>query len=67
MNNAPFDPGSNFGKWAIGYGALWVVLVMAVETGAGELAAALAVLIAGGMTVVAGDTVIKNLGMGGTA
>ncbi len=67
MNNGPFVPASNFGKWAIGYGALWVVLILAVETGAGELAAAIAVLVAGGMTVVAGDTVIKNLGMGGTA
>ncbi len=62
--SGPFNVSTNWGKWAIGYGVLWFVLIFAVETGAGEPAAALAVLIAGGMTVMAGDTVTRNLGFG---
>jgi hypothetical protein len=62
VNNAPFDIASDWGKWALGYGALWFLLIFAVEAGAGEPAAALAVLIAGGATVYAIDTVIKDLG-----
>lgn len=60
--NLPFQQATDVGKWAVGFGALWFVLIFAVDAGAGEVAAALAVLIAGGVTVVALDTVINDLG-----
>lgn len=61
MNNAPFElPGGSFAMFALGYAALWGLLLLTVEAGGGDLAAALAVLIASGMTVVAAQNVISN-------
>ncbi len=62
--SAPFNITSDWGKWALGFGLLWFLLALMVEAGAGELAAAIAVLVAGGMTVVAADRVTQNLGIG---
>ena len=66
-NDAPFLIGSEFGRFALAYGALWIVLLMIVESGHGDLASALAVLIASGATVVGLENVIGNLGFGGKA
>ena len=59
--NAPFEIKSgSFGLWALAYAGLWGLLLVLVESGGGDLAAALAVLIAGGMTVLAADNIRKN-------
>lgn len=59
--NAPFVlSAGSFQLWAIAYAGLWGLLLIMVEAGAGDLAAALAVLIAGGMTVLALDAVRGN-------
>ena len=60
-SNAPFELKSgSFGMWALAYGGLWFLLVLLVESGGGDLAAALAILIASGMTVVAAQNIIAN-------
>jgi hypothetical protein len=60
--NAPFSlKADSFELWALGFFGLWGLLLLLVELGGGDLAAALAVLIAGGMTVLALDTVRGNL------
>lgn len=59
--NVPFElKQGSFGLWALAYAGLWGILIVMVEAGAGDLAAALAVLIAGGMTVLALDTIRGN-------
>lgn len=59
-SDAPFEIPGGWGVFALGFGALWAILIAMVETGAYDLAAALAVLIAGGMGVFAADKVIAN-------
>ena len=63
-STAPFAVTSDWGRFALGYALLWGTLLLMSEAGAGDLAAALAVTIAGGMTVVAGANVTHNLGLG---
>ncbi|MBI3936920.1 MAG: hypothetical protein HY323_08080 [Betaproteobacteria bacterium] len=59
--NAPFEIASgSFGLWALGYAALWGLLILMVEAGGGDLAAALSILVASGMTVIAAENVIGN-------
>lgn len=60
-NSAPFTlTAGSFGLWAAGFGGLWFLLVLLVEAGGGDLAAALAILIASGMTAVAAQNVLAN-------
>ena len=66
QSNAPFDIKAGFGTFALGYGALWLILISMVEFGAGDLAAALALLIASGATVVGMQTALGNLRLGGS-
>lgn len=65
MQNDPragaFTLVGRFAPFALGYGALWFTLVLMVEAGGEELATALAVLIAAGMTAVSAEKVIANL------
>lgn len=59
--NVPFElKGGSFGWWVAGYAALWGLLLLMVEAGGGDFAAALSVLVASGMTVVAAEGVIRN-------
>ncbi len=64
-SSAPFNMTSDWGRFALGFGILWGTLLLLSEAGGGDLAAALAVTIAGGMTVVAMANVTHNLGLGG--
>jgi hypothetical protein len=59
--DAPFTlEAGSFGLWALGYAGLWGLLLLLTEAGGGDLAAALAVLIASGMTVVAAQNILSN-------
>jgi hypothetical protein len=49
-------------KWALGYVALTVVLLIAAETSAGPAAAALAVLVSGSATFIMLPGALKGMG-----
>jgi hypothetical protein len=59
-SNAPFQIPSGGPVFALGFIALWAILIAMVEAGAGDLAAALAVLIAGGLFAVAAPKLVAN-------
>jgi len=61
----PLEPSSEWGKFALGYGLLWVILIAGMDLGWGKLTSALALLIAGGAAVVYGPKALENLGLGG--
>lgn len=68
-NAPPF--GTDWRRFLIGYAGLWALFAWMDDSGPGpsELAAALAVTIAGGATVLYGPSVLHNVGLlsdGGT-
>lgn len=54
---------TNWERFAVGIGALWVILLALTEAGADELAEALALVIAGSSTALYLPKAIENLGL----
>jgi hypothetical protein len=65
-NNNPtgidFNSLSPDARWVVAYAGLWLILVMVAETSFGELAAAIAALIASGATFAMLPQALRNLG-----
>lgn len=53
---------SKMGRWALGLGGTWVVLSFMVDLGWGEVASALALVIASGVLLDQGPRALENLG-----
>lgn len=61
----PFNVATDWQRFALGYGALWFLLLLTAEAGGEDLAVALAVLIASGATIVSIEAAVRNLRLEG--